>query len=58
MGSFEGLCPSPEIFFSNFSLEIACYSAFWKQFFRLDSSLFTDQIVALTQRKTRGKVLS
>jgi len=47
----EGLCPSPENF-SNFCLEIACYrpSAFWKQFFRLDSSLFTDQIVTLTQR--------
>ena len=46
-GSGEGLCPSPENF-SNFCLEMACYSAFWKQFFRLDSSLFTDQIVTLT----------
>ena len=37
--------------FSNFCLDIACYSAFWKPFFRLDSSLFTDQIVTLTQRQ-------
>ena len=39
VGSGEGLCPSPENF-SNFCLEIACYSAFWKQFFRLDSFTF------------------
>jgi len=33
-GSAEGLwCPSPENC-SNFCLEIACYSAFWKQFFK------------------------
>ena len=50
VGSGEGLCPSPENF-SNFYLEIACYSAFWKIFFRLDSSLFTDQIITLTQRQ-------
>ena len=47
--SGERLCLSPENF-SNFCLEIACYSALWKQFFRLDSSLFTDEIVTLTQR--------
>jgi len=49
-GSGERLCPSPENF-SNLCLEIACYSTFWKQVFRLDSSLFTDQIVTLTQRQ-------
>jgi len=54
IGAWSGegfsLCPSPGNL-SNFCLEIACYSAFWKQFFRLDSSLFTDQIVTLTQRQ-------
>ena len=45
-GSVEGLCPSPENF-SNFCLKIPCYSASWKQFFRLDSSHFSDQIVTL-----------
>jgi len=43
-------CAPPQNF-SNFCLEIACYSAFWEQFFRLDSSLFTDEIVTLTQRQ-------
>jgi len=32
-GSGEGLCPSPENL-PNFCLEIACYSAFWKPFFK------------------------
>jgi len=34
-------CAPPQKIFSNFCLEIACYGAFWKQFLRLDSSLFT-----------------
>jgi len=32
-GLGEGLCPSPENF-PNFCLEIACYNAFWKPFFK------------------------
>jgi len=39
-GFGKGLCPSPENF-PDFYLEIACYGAFWKQFFKLDDSLFT-----------------
>jgi len=52
VGSWEGLCPSPENF-SNFCLEIACYSASWKQFFRLDSSHFSDQIVTLGKHSVK-----